>query len=607
MHTKLLLPGEKNISIKELHFPGGKSFLLLFLGLLLLYFLPLIINGEDSFIVIHDNLDSEVAWRVVLSRDNESVNYSGVEVVPQIMGGIPRSNMISDLNFIMFLFEIINPFWAYAINHILVHVIAFFGMYLFTSQYLLTDQNRDVNSILINLGVSFAFSVLPFYTMHGLSVAGQPLLLYSYLNIANEKGKYTDYLTLLVFPFYSFLFLGGAILIVELFLVFLYFLIIKKRFVRKAFLVWLIFSVLFLIVEHDFIRALLYNPNAISHRSEWNLNTISSPVSEAVKNIVAMFLHGQYHASSHHEIFLFISLLVILISFREVWNKKLILLLLLLQSIIAVVYGLYTWDKLIPIKSFWGIFSSFNWGRFHWLSPFIWYCLFFLLLMAIYKSLRFGGKLKGILIFSLLIIQVAINLAYNPEYGSYINRYISIPNVSNEEITYRQFFSENLFTKIKDAINLPQEEYRVASIGIHPSIAQYNGFYTLDGYQNYYPLAYKQQFRRIIAQELGKSKVWQEYFDDWGSRCYLFSSEIPDFLSTKEKGRIIHHLEIDTQAFTDLGGRFIFSAAEIENYKEENLKFVGVFDAKDSVWRIYVYEVEKNPTRKCLWDIEAKS
>ena len=42
------------------------------------------------------------------------------------------------------------------------------------------------------------------------------------------------------------------------------------------------------------------------------------------------------------------------------------------------------------------------------------------------------------------------------------------------------------------------------------------------------------------------------------------------------------------------GGRFIFSAAEIENYKEENLILTGVFDDKDSAWRIYVYEVENH-------------
>lgn len=194
---------------------------------------------------------------------------------------------------------------------------------------------------------------------------------------------------------------------------------------------------------------------------------------------------------------------------------------------------------------------------------------------------------KGILIFSLLIIQIAVNLVHDPEYS----RYLPIPNVKSEEISYRQFFSENLFNKIKDTIGEPQKDYRVASIGIHPSVAQYNGFYTLDGYQNYYPLPYKQQFRKIIAQELEKSNIWREYFDYWGSRCYLFSSEIPDFLSTKEKGRIITHLDIDIQAFKDLEGRFIFSAAEILNYKEDNLYLIGVFEDKDSVWRIFVYEI----------------
>jgi hypothetical protein len=427
--------------------------------------------------------------------------------------------------------------------------------------------------------------------MFGLTVAGQPLLLYSFLNIVNEKGRFSDYLILFAFPFFSFLLMGSIFLIFELFVVFLYFLIKKKRFARKAFLVWLIFSILYLIVEHDFIRTLLFNPNANSHRSGWNLNYISSSVNGVVKNIAAMFLHGQYHASSHHEIILLLSLLVIIFSFREVWKIKVILWLLLLQLFIAVVYGFYLWDKLIPFKSLLGFFSSFNWGRFHWLSPFIWYCLFFLLLFAIYKYQRFNARIKGILILTLIISQVAINLAHDPEYGSYLIRYISIPNVSREEITYRQFFSENLFNKIKEAIDAPQEDYQIVSIGIHPSIAQYNGFYTLDGYQNYYPLDYKQQFRKIIAQELEKSEVWQEYFDFWGSRCYLFSIEIPDFLSTKEKGRTINHLEIDTQAFKDLGGRFIFSAAEIVNYQEENLKFFGDFEDKDSAWRIYVYEV----------------
>ena len=508
------------------------------------------------------------------------------------MDGIPRSDMISELNFIMRLFNIFSPFYAYLINHIIVHLVALLGMFLFTNHYLLPKQNQEANFTLISLGIALAFGVLPFYTMYGLSIAGQPILIYSFLNIANDKGKFTDFLILSAFPLYSFLFLDGVFLILELFLIMLFFAVKRRKSVGKLFLGWLIFSLLFLFVEHDFIQNLLFNADSISQRSVWNLNYLSNSINGVLDNTIAMFIHGQYHAASHHELILLVSLLVLIISYKEIRKNRLILRLLLLQLFIAIIYGFYSWDKIIPIKSLFGIIATFNWGRLYWLSPFIWYYLFFLSLIALSKFLKIGGKKKFSLIFALLMIQIAINVAQNPEYSTYVNRYVIIPNLSTDNITWRQFFSENLFQNIRDAIDLPQADYRVASIGIHPSIAQFNGFYTLDGYQNYYPLSYKLQFRKIIAQELDKSDTWREYFDYWGSRCYIFSSEISDFLSTKEKSRVIKDLDIDIQAFKDLGGRFIFSAAEIINYKENFLHFVGVFEDEDSVWRIYVYETQ---------------
>ena len=54
----------------------------------------------------------------------------------------------------------------------------------------------------------------------------------------------------------------------------------------------------------------------------------------------------------------------------------------------------------------------------------------------------------------------------------------------NDEVYYRskpsvkEFYAEELFTEIKEHIGRPVEEYRVASVGLHPAIAQYNGFYT---------------------------------------------------------------------------------------------------------------------------------
>ena len=90
----------------------------------------------------------------------------------------------------------------------------------------------------------------------------------------------------------------------------------------------------------------------------------------------------------------------------------------------------------------------------------------------------------------------------------------------NEEIHYRvihhtptfqEFYAEELFQEIDQFIGLPKSSYRVASIGLHPAVSQYNGFYTLDTYNNFYPLTYKYEFRKIITKELEKSGVLRRY------------------------------------------------------------------------------------------------
>jgi hypothetical protein len=196
--------------------------------------------------------------------------------------------------------------------------------------------------------------------------------------------------------------MNGVFLIIELLLVLLYFIIIKRRFVWQAVVIWLIFSGLSLVVEHDFIQSLLFKGSAVSHRSAWNLYYLSSPIRGVVNDIISMFLHGQYHAPSHQEVILFVILLALLLTVRSKWSRVLILCLLGLQLLIAMIYGWFTWDKLIPIKSIIGVFSTFNWGRIHWLSPFIWYCLFFFLIVLTYNKNSFDRKAHPV--FSLILI-----------------------------------------------------------------------------------------------------------------------------------------------------------------------------------------------------------
>ena len=104
--------------------------------------------------------------------------------------------------------------------------------------------------------------------------------------------------------------------------------------------------------------------------------------------------------------------------------------------------------------------------------------------------------------------------------------------------SFKQFYATAQFQEIEQYIGKPQSSYRVASIGIHPSIAQYNGFYTLDTYNNFYPLAYKHQFRKIIASELDKNPTLKKYFDTWGGRCYIFVSELGKKYEFKKDSKV---------------------------------------------------------------------
>jgi hypothetical protein len=503
---------------------------------LVLYFLPYLLNGQDSHIVIHDNLDDELVKRIVLVQSGHILNLSGNDVVLQVMNGLPRSFMISGLNVIIWIFAIFPPFTAYIINDIIVHACAFLGMYLFLRHQVFAREEDSEIQIWVSLGAAFTFAILPFYPLYGLSTAGVPLLLHAFLQLQKGQAKKVNLAILLIFPFYTFLYYNGFILIGVLFLFLVYDWFANKRFQKIAWGGFIGYVFLCGVSEYDLLRLTLFEPGAVSHRADWNLEYFSKPIGDVLKNILSMFSFGQYHASSHHELILALAIFTLIIfTLRKDGHQKRLVKLFMFQMVIAIIYGFYQWEGLIPLKQSAGIFSSLNLGRVHWLAPFLWYWIFYEVLWLIAKKVKANGWKVQWLIGILIVAQIFVNLSYHSEYGFWINRYIKVPNFPYEDITYRQFYAEAQFQEIRSFIAAPQSDYRVVSIGIFPAIAQYNGFYTLDGYQNSYPLQYKKQFRTVIAPELVKNTHWQEYFDSWGSRCYVFASEIPDFLSTKDK------------------------------------------------------------------------
>jgi hypothetical protein len=540
------------------------------------YLSPFIILGQDAHILIHDNLDSAFVLKKILSSSGEAFGSFDINI-PNLINGIPRNSLGSEFDFYLLLLFLFKPYKAYLINLILIHFIAFFGMYLLLTRHFIKDN-------FIILGVSVCFAILPFWPSGMLSVAGLPLTLYSFLNIRSNNFKFWDWLILFFIPFYS------SFITSYIFLLFLLFLLWAIDYIRNKkcnyrFMISIIFtSVIFFIIEYRLIYEMFLSQEYISHRTEF-IPTYYSII-ESLKIALENFIYGQYHAQSLHQYFVCISILlaiVVLFVKKQKINKtdknyKILLLLLSISLLFSFWYGFFNCECMLIIKGKIKLFNYFNMTRFHWLHPLLWYIAFALALIIIKKYLKFG---KFIIAF-ILILQIMFLFYNNSEF---VERRKGLP-------TYREFFAEELFNEVKEYIGFEQENYRVVNIGLHPSIAQYNGFYTLDGYFVNYPLSYKHRFRNIIEKELNKNTEIRDYFDNWGSRCYIFVDELgKNYIFTKKTNKKIENLEINTDALKKLGGEYIISAIEIVNYNENNLKFLKVFKDNNSAWDIYLYKI----------------
>jgi len=560
----------------------------IFLTLFILYLLPMLILGENTYITIHDNLDSDVAWRVVLARSALAFDFDAV--IPQIMNGLPRTYLPNVFNIVQILFQVFEPFTAYLINHIFVHSIAFLGMYLLLTSHVTRHNEHHF----IALATAFCFAILPFYTLHGLTIAGQPLLLWAFINIHKNIHKLSSYLIIGFFPFYSS-FLGAGIFILAL--LSLWFLIDWQRTKHpniKFLSALLLLTTTYLIIEFNLLFSILSGSNStmLTHRVErvFTPETFAQSFNKTLLN----FISGQYHAVSLQNFIITLAVPLALVSaFLQKKRIPLLTSLLFLSFAFSMLYGFMKWEGMTQVYEFIPILKSFNYTRFHWLHPLLWYLIFALSLSLILGNQHKNKSFRKYIVVALLTLQILFNLSENLEIiqSAEIFKNKLQGHRTSSRVSYKQFYSKELFNQIKDHIGRPIDSYRVVSIGMHPSIAQYNGFYTLDGYQYLYSLEYKHKFRRIIENELEKNTRWKKYFDDWGSRCYIMADEIDSFMLTKEIAKPIENLDLNTDALREIGGEYILSATLISNFKRNNLQFMNTFENSASPWKVYLYKV----------------
>jgi len=549
---------------------NSESRLLIFAFFIIcLYLSPLFLLGENAHIRVHDNLDSNLAWYKVLSDSGQMLGSSEAKI-PQVINGLPRNAYGTEFSLIVWLYAIFPTMVAYALSQTITRVFAFIGMYLLLKDHFLKRKEYT----LINVGVALAFALTPFWPSGMLSTLGMPLALWAFLHIRNGKRTWKQFLVLTLLPLYSSIVLGFFFFLFGMGVFWLVDFIRGKR--NYYFLLALIYMTgMFLVVEYRLVYSFLFDDEPNS-RDEYFHARLS--LWRVIRLTFKNFVLGHTHVMTVHGIFILtvtiISLYIVIT--KKLWKEeRVFLFLFILNFALSTWYAFWFYKGWLPLTKRFHVMDTFNFARFHFLRPLVIYVGFALGLKIIWNY-RKSWKPYA---FFFIIAQIVLLLGFNDEV------------IYHKKPSVKEFYSESLFKEIKSYIGLPQNSYRIASIGIHPAIPQYNGFYTLDTYNNFYPLSYKYEFREIIEKELEKNKTIRTYFDEWGGRCYIFTDELgKHYMFKKNSKKTLKNLELNMEAFKDLGGSFIFSAVPIENASENNLVLEKTFQSESSVWKIYLYK-----------------
>jgi len=593
------------------------------------FFLPFLIFGTDSIITIHDNLDSSLPV-LKMFRD---YNYFGKFDTPtNSFNGMSTLYMnFSNYSFHSLLFYIFSDFTAYTISYILSVLFGFISMYLLLKRILNLSSTVCIFS-------AVCYAVLPVIPNLGICVSTIPLIIYVFYYFAfiNKNVFSWKILLILIYPFFSAFAFIGIFLLGFWLLGLIYFLLKNKQFHINLFIGYILLCIGYIIVD----LKLFYIMFVLQTPLNRGIFSISTDISIFLKSFYNYGINGFYHAASFQKMVILPVGLIMTIFFlirflinvknesrnllyniknelaKTCKNIKLLFILgfiILFFTFIAALYdsGFLSifLSKIIPIL------NGFHFGRVWVFNRILWYLIFSLCLQLILniqnntikinigninKTIKFSAVFTGFcvsILFFFQIIYILITPVYYSEHiKTWYNEIIIKTGIANRfklkndfsgNISYKEFFALEFFESIKNDISYSNE--KVAAFGYHPSVLMYNGFNCIDGYNNAYPLSYMQKFRTLIAPELEINEWAREYYDGWGGRMYLFSSEI-FYAPTRNKNTSPVKLNIDMDVFiNDFNGKYILSRAEILNSNDLGLNLHKIYYCDESIYTIYLY------------------
>ena len=537
---------------------------------LALYVSPYYILGENAHMRIHDNLDSNIAWYKVLKESGQLFGPVNAFIPQIINGNLSRNAFGTEFSVIVWLHALFPSILAYALSQTITRILAFFGMYLLLKKHFI----KDLEWAWIRVGVALAFALTPFWPSGMLSTLGMPLALWAFLNIRAGEKTWTNWVVLALLPLLSSFVLGFFFFLSAMGLFWIVEVIRGKGWNPRFFYSIIFMTIVFLMVEYRLVYSFLFD-HELNSRDEYFHARLS--FLHSIKLTFKNYILGHTHVMTVHGLVILpVTILALYAVLIKKWWKqeKVFIILHVLNITLSAWYAFWFNKGWLPLTERFNFLDTFNFARYHFLRPLIIYMLFAISLKILW---RLGHTWRRTCIF-LIVAQLLVLTGFNEEI------------LHRKKPSFKEFYAEEQFQAIKEYIGLPAQDYRIVSIGIHPAIAQYNGFYTLDTYNNFYPLAYKYQFRRIIENELTKNKKIKQYFDQWGGRCYIFIDEIgKHYMFKKNTKKAINNLDLKINPFYEMGGRYILSAIPIHNASSNGLILEKIFESTESAWKIYLY------------------
>ena len=523
------------------NYKKNKIHIIFFSLIFLNYLIPLSIFGEIT-LFYHDTLDSEIVYNKIIGKIyNEDFKATEIFLNGEIKAEYLR-RLFQPFSIFYYLF---NAEVAYWIIDVLVKIASYLSFYVLAKKI----SGKKFTSSL----VACLFACINYRSQDGFGIAIMPYIIYliSYKQNLNLKnfiliffaGLNADLTTCI--PQIPIIAIVAYILNVNNFRIF--FLNLFK--IISTFVLFVFLSNINLIYSFFFLGDF--------HRDDFFFEpyTLSEFFATYFGEILSLPVYNWTFFKLFPEFLLYSSVLIFSIFENKKKLLKIIILILLANSV--VIFN--NLQSITDLKnSSEGFFKSFNLEYMKWVTP----ILFLILLSILLKKNNYYKKyLKVFCILTIILFQISSPIV------PFIKKYLIKEKNYRNLYTFNEYYMYDDYFKIKNLVG----KNKVLSIGYDPMIAIMNNINTIDGYHNIYPLKYKFQFRKIIQKELENNSGLKKYYDNYGSRVYVFVNDPND-------------INIDFTEAKRLGAEFIISKYKI------NLPTVKLVNDKFK-YKIFLYRI----------------